>query len=57
LKPLRACHTPTFSNVSIAKEIIWPMTINVHSGETASIENSTSTKLRRPRKLGPIQFA
>jgi len=56
-KLLRAYHTPTLSNASIAKKIIWPITINVHSGETTSIENGTPTKLRRPRKLEPIRFA
>jgi len=45
------------SNISIAKATIWPMTINVYSGETTSIENGTPKKLRRHGKLKPIQFA
>jgi len=54
LKPCRAYCAFTLSNALIAKAIIWLITINIHSGKTASIENSTPKKLKRPGKLGLI---
>jgi len=56
LKLHRICYAPTLSNALTVKAITWLTTTNVLSGEITSIESGIPRKLKRPRKLGPIQF-
>ena len=56
LKQSRMNYTPIHSNAWIAKMIIRPTLIHVHSGGTASTENSTQRNIRKSKKSGRIQF-